>query len=186
MAVTNRICPGIAAVALIFTLVGCAQDQPTAPNASTPSAPAADSSATSIDGAQFLLAEEPTGAQDVVAVRADAQNDDEIVVAGRIGGAVNPWVDGLAAFTLVDASAKSCDETEDDGCPTPWDFCCEPGLGKKKIAVEFVDEQGAVVAADAKTLLGVEELDRVVIRGKARRDESGNITILATGLYLKN
>jgi len=184
MTVTNRIYPGLAAVALFTTLTGCTPDQP-APNAVTPSATPATASAPSSDGAKFLLAEEPTGAQDVVAVRAEAKNDDEVVVVGRIGGAVNPWVDGLAAFTLVDASAKSCDETEDDGCPTPWDFCCEPGLGKKKIAVEFVDAQGAVVLTDAKTLLGLKELDSVVIRGKARRDEAGNITILATGLYVK-
>jgi hypothetical protein len=182
MTATDRLFPGIAAVALIATLFGCSQDQPTAPSAAAPSA---TPSAPSSDGAKFLLAEEPAGAQDVVAVRADAKNDDEIVVAGRIGGAVNPWVDGLAAFTLVDASAKACGETEDDTCPTPWDFCCEPGLGKKKISVEFVDEQGTVVAADAKTLLGVKELDSVVIRGKARRDEAGNITVLATGLYVK-
>jgi len=174
------------AAALLAALAGCAQDQPTAPIASTPSAGrAAVSPAPSPDGAKFLLVEEPAGAQDVVAVRTEAKNDDEIVVVGRIGGAVNPWVDGLAAFTLVDASAKACGETDDDGCPTPWDFCCEPGLGKKKISVEFVDEQGAVVPTDAKTLLGLKELDSVVIRGKARRDESGNVTVLATGLYVK-
>ena len=169
--------------ALLAALVGCAQDHPSAPNASAPSH--ATPAAPSIDGAKFLLAEEPAGAQNVVAVRADAQDQDEIVVAGRIGGAIDPWVEGLAAFTLVDASAKACGETDDDACPTPWDFCCDPGLGKKKISVEFVDEQGAVVEGDAKTLLGVKELDSVVIRGKARRDESGNVTVLATGLYVK-
>lgn len=168
---------------LLTVLAGCAQDQPAAPSARPTST--ATSSAPAVDGAKFLLADEPADAQSVVDVRADVEDQDEVVVAGRIGGAGNPWVADLVAFTIVDASAKSCNETEDDTCPTPWDFCCEPNLSKKKLAIEFVDEQGTIVEGDAKTLFGVSELDSVVIRGKARRDEAGNVTILATGLYIK-
>lgn len=173
---------GLAAAAFLAALVGCAQDQPAAPNDAAPSATSAASAA---DGAKFLLAAEPAGAQSVLDIRATIHDQDEVVVAGRIGGAVNPWVSDVVAFTIVDASVKACGETEDDACPTPWDFCCEPGLSKKKLAIEFVDEQGAIIEGDAKTLLGVEELDSVVIRGKARRDDAGNVTILATGVYVK-
>ena len=39
--------------------------------------------------------------------------------------------------------------------------------------------------ADAKELLNVKELTTVVIKGKAQRDEAGNLTILATGVFVK-
>ena len=42
---------------------------------------------------------------------------------GRIGGSENPWIEGLAAFTIVDPVMKHCGELGDDGCPKPWDFC---------------------------------------------------------------
>jgi hypothetical protein len=49
--------------------------------------------------------------------------------------------------------------------------------------VKIVDEKGKTVQEDARKLLGVNELDRVVVRGHAKRDDSGNFTILATGVF---
>ena len=39
--------------------------------------------------------------------------------------------------------------------------------------------------ADAKRLLDVKELSTVVIQGKAQRDEAGNLTVLARGVFVK-
>lgn len=39
--------------------------------------------------------------------------------------------------------------------------------------------------ADAKQLLDVKELSAVVVRGKAQRDDAGNLTVLARGVYVK-
>jgi hypothetical protein len=36
---------------------------------------------------------------------------------------------------------------------------------------------------DARELLGVKELQTVVVKGKAKRDEQGNLTVLASGVY---
>jgi len=41
------------------------------------------------------------------------------------------------------------------------------------------------VKADARELLKVKELSTVVIKGKARRDDAGNLTILASGVFVK-
>ncbi len=54
----------------------------------------------------------------------------DVVVVGRIGGRVNPWVKGTAAFPIVDRSLKPCNEIEGDTCETPWDYCCEAELPK--------------------------------------------------------
>ena len=52
-------------------------------------------------------------------VREEAANDDDVLIVGRIGGSSNPWIEGRAAFTIVDLSVKSCNDTLDDKCPTP-------------------------------------------------------------------
>lgn len=76
-----------------------------------------------VDGSKYVLTKEPDGVKDVIAARKDAQDEDEVVVVGRIGGSENPWVKGRAAFTIVDPSLKSCAEIGSDNCPKPWDFC---------------------------------------------------------------
>ncbi len=76
-----------------------------------------------VDGSRFLLTAEPDGARDVIEVREEAKDQDDVVIVGRIGGSANPWVEGRAAFSIVDMSLKSCDEIGSDDCPKPWDFC---------------------------------------------------------------
>ena len=49
-----------------------------------------------------------------------------------------------------------------------------------------MDENDALVNADAKGLLNVKELSTVVVKGKAKRDEAGNLTVLASGVYVKH
>ncbi len=52
--------------------------------------------------------------------------------------------------------------------------------------VKVVDENGSLVKADARELLKVKELTTVVVKGKAQRDDTGILTILGRGVYLKN
>ncbi len=120
-------------------------------------------------------------------VRETAKEGDEVVMVGRIGGDVKPWVEGRAAFWVIDPSLKSCKETEDDNCPTPWDYCCTPKdeLRKVMATIKVIDGQGRTVAVDARQLLGLKELQTVVVRGKAKRDEQGNLTVLADGLFVR-
>lgn len=165
-------------LSFLSLLSGCAKesaDSPAAANATTP-----------VDGAKFLLAEEPQGAADVRAARESAKNDEEVLVVGRIGGSHNPWIAGRAAFSIVDRSLKACSDIEGDNCPYPWDYCCEGAkLPTSTALVKIVDDDGKVVSADARELLHVKELQTVVVRGKAQRDEAGNLTVLASGLYIK-
>jgi hypothetical protein len=136
-------------------------------------------------GAEYLLAAEPAGAQPVFAVKQSAKDGDEVVVVGRIGGSARPWITGRAGFQIVDPSFKPCSEKGDDGCKTPWDYCCDPKeeLVKGVATVKVVDAGGQMIGADAKELLGLAELDTVVVRGRAKRDEHGNLTVLAAGVH---
>jgi hypothetical protein len=132
----------------------------------------------------FLLEEEPKDAADVVATRKDSKDQQEIVVVGRIGGRVNPWVKGMAAFSIVDRTLTPCNEIEGDTCKTPWDYCCEANLSKATLLVMLTNKEGKVVKKDARELLGVKELDTVTLVGKAKRDKSGNVSILASKVYI--
>ena len=51
--------------------------------------------------------------------------------------------------------------------------------------IKFVDEDGMLVHADAREFLNVKELQTVVVRGKAQRDDAGNLTVFANGLYVR-
>lgn len=157
---------------------GCSSSQPTAAKHSVGPSP---------EGAVYLLASEPQGAINVKDAKADAKSDQQITMVGRIGGDVKPWIEKSAAFFLVDTSLKPCNETHDDGCKTPWDYCCDAGdLPANKALVKVVNTNGEPIAVDARHLLGVKELQTVVVRGVAKRDEAGNLTLLADGVFVRN
>ena len=140
----------------------------------------------SVDGSKYLLSAEPVGAQDVIAVREAAGDGDDVLIVGRIGGAEDPWTEDFAAFTIVDNSLKACSDIPGDECPIPWDYCCEmKRLRQSKALVKVVDDQGDLVKADARQLLNVKELSTVIVKGKAKRDDAGNLTVLATGVFVK-
>lgn len=140
----------------------------------------------SAEGAAYRLSSEPADAKGVKEIREAAQSDDEVTLVGRIGGDTSPWVDGQAAFLIVDPALKPCNEKDDDACEAPWDYCCDTDLlPSHRAMVKIVDKDGKTVATDARKLLGVKELQTVVVHGKAQRDDAGNLTILADGVFVK-
>ena len=142
--------------------------------------------AASPNGTQYLLAEQPQDAKDVIAVRENAPDEEPVVVVGRIGGSQNPWVEGMAAFSIVDLSLKACSDIEGDKCKKPWDYCCQIDLlPKAPVLVKVVDDSGNIVSTDSRELLAVKELDTVVVNGTAKRDDAGNLTVLASKIYVK-
>jgi hypothetical protein len=164
---------------LVALLAGPGCDQPS-------TGPAAGGGAAAPEGKHYLLAAEPAGALEVRAARADAADQATVVVVGRIGGSVDPWVAEAAAFTIVDRALTPCSERPDDTCPTPWDYCCDRNeLPAATVTVQVVDQGGQLVAVDARKLLGVEPLQTVVVRGRAQRDTAGNLTVLADGLFVR-
>jgi hypothetical protein len=136
---------------------------------------------------KYLLTEEPAGARSVKDVRKDVKDGDPLVVVGRVGGSPKPFVDGRAAFTVVDLSLVPCNEKEGDTCPTPWDFCCDSkeDLARATLLVKFVDQQGKTLPQDAQSLLGLQPLQTVVVRGRAKRDDEGNLVVLADALRVR-
>ena len=165
----------------IVSLLGCSQEAATESESETPVYQA------SAEGEKYLLSEAPADAKEVIAVRDEAADGDEVTIVGRIGGRIDPWTEGQAAFTLVDNSLKACTDIPGDMCKTPWDYCCVSGkkLAASTALIKVVNDQGELVKVDSRNLLPVKELSTVVVKGKAKRDESGNLTVLADGIYVQ-
>ena len=139
-----------------------------------------------INGEKFLLADEPDGAIGVIEARDTAEDGQPVVIVGRIGGAENPWVEGRAAFTLLDASmAVVADGEESEAGEICLEDCCAEERGKCTTLVKVVDADGKLVAADSRKLLGVAEADTVVVQGTASKDDSGNFTVQAQGVFVR-
>ncbi|HBJ34243.1 MAG TPA: hypothetical protein DDZ51_05650 [Planctomycetaceae bacterium] len=133
---------------------------------------------------QYLADVEPAGAMPVSEAREKVEDGQNVTLVGLIGGSTKPFVDGLAAFTIVDPKVPYC--AADEGCPTPWDYCCQTAAVRDNIAtIKVVDGAGKPVMGDAKKMLNVKELSTVVVQGKAKRDDQGNLAIAATKVFVK-
>ena len=164
---------------LLAAFCGCSQEsiQATAAHANLPQ----------IDKSRYLLSEEPDGAIGVMIAREDAQDQDDIVLVGRIGGRKNPWIEGRSAFMVIDAAmAVVADGAESGAGEVCMDDCCASLRAECTTLVKVVDEQGKPLAIDARELLSAKANDMVVVKGKVQRDKKeGTFTIAASGVYVR-
>lgn len=134
----------------------------------------------------YALVTEPPGARGVIELRKEARDGDEVVLVGRIGGQKEVWGKGTVLFQVIDSSFKPCNENADcEGCETPWDYCCDPQEERLQAmaTIKFVDATGRTLDGDARQMFQLRELQTVVVKGKAKRDDKGNLTVLASGIY---
>lgn len=129
---------------------------------------------------KYLLTQEPAGARGVLDVKKGAQDGEEVVLVGRIGGSARPFSSGRAAFTIVDLSLQPCSE---EGCDNPYCDYEPQEVTAATTLVKFVDGAGQAVPQDAQTFFGVKDQQTVVVRGRVRRTGDGGVSVLASGLY---
>ena len=134
----------------------------------------------------LLVGEAPKAARTVTQVIAEAQDGQEVVVFGRVGGRKEPFVNGRAVMIVIDRAVKSCaDEGED--CPQPWDFCCETPeeLARKSVAVQVVDSDGRPLKTGLAGAGGLAPLSEVTIAGVLQRSTDGKaVTINARQIHV--
>lgn len=104
----------------------------------------------------------------VAEARETAQDGDQLVLRGWIGGRVEPFVENRAIFLLVDDSLPLCQDT----CKTPWDLCCSPGekIRANTVTVQIADEAGQPLRASLRGQGGLSPAAGVVVAGTVRRD----------------
>jgi hypothetical protein len=132
--------------------------------------------------ATFAVDARPSDAQPVLAVRANAKPGDQVVISGR----VKDFVDGRAAFTLIDPSLPSCDEEGPmKTCDTPWDFCCTDikVINQASATVELRDASG-VLKTGLAGYRGFDHLTPTVVVGKLESDKAGNLLVAANQIWI--
>jgi len=126
--------------------------------------------------------------KDVLPTKREAKKGERVVVRGRIGGSTEPFVGQRAIFTLADLSMPTCAQKGDDGCPTPWDYCCEPpnNITANTLTVQVVGADGKPLKTGLKGVSGLQPMAEVVVDGLvSQKPDDGTVTIDATGIFVK-
>ncbi len=163
-------------------LFGCEQQPVQQANAPTPD----PETATAGLPTDLFVETAPEGARSVADIKADATATGPVVVTGRIGGRPEPFVEGAAVFLIADAEMKDCKQLHGDGCPTPWDYCCEPpdSLAAKIATIQIVDPDGKPLHIDVSGEHGLNPLATVTIAGEIARRGEGSLVINAQQIHV--
>ncbi|MFO0906298.1 MAG: hypothetical protein U0939_25050 [Pirellulales bacterium] len=155
--------------------------------ATTQTAAAVDPQIDQLRG-KYVLAEAPAGTVTIYDAKRALEQSPEVVLTGRIGaGKHDPWEKGKATFVISDAAVEPSGHEQDpnhdkDNCP----FCKRRSSPAETTAiVQFVDEQGEVLAVDAQTLLDAQRDQLVIVRGKGEVNGLGTLVVSVQGIYVK-
>ncbi len=105
-------------------------------------------------------------------------------LAGRIdAGDTEPFQAGLATFVLSELPEHGGDDPNHaDNCP----FCKRKLANAPKAVVQFLGDDGEVLAVDARELFGVAKGDSVVVQGTAEYLEAvDTVQINAIGIFVR-
>ena len=124
----------------------------------------------------------PDNPVDVGEARKTAQQGQQIVLRGRIGGMPNPFADKYAIFVLSDLNLLLCVEK----CATPWDYCCTP---REKIlanvaTVQVVGGKGKPLNVSIKGVNGLNPLSEVVVRGLVAKQDGKTLIVNAQNIFV--
>jgi hypothetical protein len=126
---------------------------------------------------KYALPSDPGGGIPVAKAKVDAPMDDVVVV-----GRVRDMLQRRAGFSMIDVSVPYCGQTEMEGCPTPWDYCCKTAevLAANTIQVRVRGPDGRTVQVDK--IPELRNLDLVAVRGKLVKDGE-DVALDAVGWY---
>lgn len=112
----------------------------------------------------------------------DAPDSMDVVIRGRIYiGDASPWENGKAAFVATDATGH---EGESDHDPHTCPFC-KTHIEDYFLFVSFRGDDGKVIGVDSRKLFGLQEKQRVVVKGKAGLSANGEVMIDGTGVFVE-
>ena len=60
-----------------------------------------------------------------------------------------------------------------------------PKMNENIATVKIVNDEGRPVTQDARDFLEVKELSTVVVKGTAKRDDQGNLTVAANKIFVR-
>lgn len=170
-------------LAFALGLAACTAETSTGEAGSTNAAPTADWPAS------LFVTDAIDGAVDVGDLKASAKEGDVVVLRGKVGGTMEPFVDGLAVMTVAGHTGiTSCDQRPGDGCPTPWDFCCDDpkDIVANTVTIQVVGDDGRPLTASLEGAHGLAPLTSVVVRGTVGpRPSEGVLVVDADAIHVE-
>jgi len=117
----------------------------------------------------FFTVERPSDVKDLVDVKMNAQEGDDVTFLARIGGRKQgSFVPTLSMMIVADPNLLSCElMADDDHCATPEDYCCEDpmaitqGLG----TIRFMKNETDTYPFSVEGAGGMEVLKYIVVQG---------------------
>lgn len=175
-------------IVLLFTFlfIGCSDKSvPTTENKTQAVTPTNTENSAGNPLDKLLLTTEPTPASSVVETKEKVKDGEEVIVHGR----VKDFVKGYAVLVIADTSMKACIDNTEETCPTPWDYCCNPKekIQKSVATVQLTEDGTTPIKTELEGFKGLQRLSSyVTVKGKAKRDEAGNLTIIASNIFIKS
>jgi hypothetical protein len=179
-------------LAMAFSMVaGCGDASPNADHADleargAETSPSSSTTANAQVPDGFFLEVAPAGAVPLRDAKNSASVGDRVVLEARIGGRAEPFTESAAVFLIADPSLPNCAELHGDGCPTPWDYCCEPkdSLMKNLATVQIVDDAGRPLRGSVRGVHGLDPLARIIVVGTVRASDGPTFVIDASEIHV--
>jgi len=154
------------AISLVVALLSVAcsgEDATTASSNPGGSGGSGDSSAVTFATASLAEGESLPGIGEVKRVAAAG---DTVRFVARVGGRADCFVPAAAVMVVADPVLEDCIQ-KGDGCPKPWDYCCEPRerIKANTATVRVVDASGLPIAETMEGMGGIAPLKTVEILG---------------------
>ena len=128
-------------------------------------------------GAAFALSADPGEAVSVIDVKRSGPSDAVVIVQGR----VQERTKGFGILKLMDTALHYC--RAENGCPTPWDYCCDTREVRREHAL-LVEFHGADKSPiETVGLPNTRLLDLLKVRGKLTKNEYGSLVFIADGFW---
>ena len=136
----------------------------------------------------YFTRNRPETARNLIEIKPTAAVGDDIVFLARVGGRVDPFVDGVAIFQVTDPSLQSCELMgKEDHCPVPWDYCCEEiaAVTAGSATIRIVDETGEPLPARAQGAGGLAPARFLVVDGTVRdKNDQGLFVVDARRIWV--
>lgn len=178
MKITTKTNLSAVAISAVFALVSCGDK--------TEVSTGETSATSSIES--FIVSTAPTSAISITEARQSVEIGKEITLKGKVMGRMDPFVEGRALVTLGDSTKiTSCDLRSGDGCPTPWDVCCDDHdvITASIATIQVTDSDGKPLKEGLKGVKGIKELSNLVVTGTiAEGSNADNFLVNATSIFV--
>lgn len=167
-------------LALTFALISCSEEVAVQETKTKPASPELKA---------VFVSSIPDEASPIHLARTTVQPGDVITLKGQVMGALEPFVEGRAAFILGDREKLTpCNEMgDDDHCATPWDTCCETkeNFRNGTATIQILGANDRPLKEGLEGVEGLEKLSKILVKGRvAEQSGPGNLVVNATAIQI--